>query len=43
MKVRKLAEDVRALREVYGAAFKSVEFVDGPLGAPPADPAKKAA
>ena len=43
MKVRKLSEEVRDLREAYNAAFKSVEFVDGPLGAPPADPAKKAA
>ena len=40
MKVRKLSEDVRALRESYGAAFKTVEFVDGPRGAAPA---KKAA
>ncbi|MHC4079746.1 MAG: hypothetical protein ACYS15_05995 [Planctomycetota bacterium] len=48
IKVRKLAEDVRDLRDTYNAAFKAVEFVDGPFGAPPDaavadDPAKKAA
>jgi hypothetical protein len=43
VKVRKLSEDVRDLREAYSAAFKTVEFVDGPLGPPAAGPEKKAA
>jgi hypothetical protein len=35
LKVRKLSEDVRDLRAAYSAAFKSVEFVDGPIGDTP--------
>jgi len=48
VKVRKLAEDVRQLRASYNAAFKSVEFLDGPIrdnpgGAVGDEPARKAA
>jgi hypothetical protein len=48
VKVRKLAEDVRQLRAAYNAAFKSVEFLNGPVGNTPGgavddEPAKKAA
>lgn len=48
MKARTLAEEVRQLRAAYSAAFKSVEFVDGPRGGTPGgavddEPARNAA
>jgi hypothetical protein len=44
MKVRRLTEEVRDLRAAYNAAFKSVEFLDGPpAGAVVDEPEKKAA
>jgi hypothetical protein len=48
VKVRKLSEEVRALRQAYDAAFSSVEYVDAALDPPPGaganeKPAKKAA
>jgi hypothetical protein len=35
VKVRRLGEEVKALRDAYNAAFRTVEFVDGPPAAPP--------
>ncbi|MHC4216986.1 MAG: hypothetical protein ACYSU7_00885 [Planctomycetota bacterium] len=41
VKARRLSEEVRDLRQSYQAAFGSIDFVDGPLAAPPSGPAEE--